>query len=113
PFDKLAQVHADVAARDRQASHDVVHRQGRPRQVQQAVDAGHGRADAPQRTHRPPQLDELVFDLFEASGEVGLGDFHRFYSFQEYLKLYQASQVAAAPAELAARATGATGGLSA
>ena len=87
PLNQLAQVHADVAARNGQPGHDVVHRQSRPGDVKQTVDLRHRRIDAPQRAHGAPQIDELIFDFLQTLTQGGLGHFHEFYSFQEDMKL--------------------------
>src|SRR5262249_44683306 len=65
--------------------HDVVHRQRLPGDVEQSVNLRHRRADAPQRTHRPPQVHEAILDVGHALRQVNLGGFHRFYLFQEWL----------------------------
>ena len=65
----LRQVHADVAARDAEPVHHVVHRERFAGDVEQAVNAGHRRVDAPERTHGAPEVDELAFDLGEAGGQ--------------------------------------------
>ncbi len=87
PLDQLAQIHAHVAARDAQPVHDVIHRQSGAGDIEQAVDLRHRRADAPERTHRSPQVDELILDFLQALAQVGPSDFHPFYSFQEDMKL--------------------------
>src|SRR5262249_27083120 len=55
---------------------DVVHRQCGAGDVEQAVDFGHGRADAPQRTHPSPQANEVLLDLFEPLRKVDSGGCH-------------------------------------
>ena len=64
----------------------VVHGEGGPGDVQQAVNFRHGRANAPQRTHAPPQPHERFLDFVKLLLQVRLAGFHGFHTFQDGMK---------------------------